>query len=76
MPTYASATLHPLADGGYGVTADHWRSDRRDVVGEVHEAGEVGWTAQTPTGHPIGLYPHRLAAANALLKHAGFELLP
>lgn len=77
MTVYAEARLTPLREEAYRVTAAHWRSDVREVVGEVASAGAVGWTAtayRTPNraGHPIGLFPDAKAAAEALLTHYGF----
>ncbi|GAA0627706.1 hypothetical protein HPO96_37230 [Kribbella sandramycini] len=73
MTTYATPTLQPSGRGRFKVAAT-WQPDGFALLGEVHDKGPVGWTASTATGLPVGLFPHRQAAAEALLKHAGYEL--
>jgi hypothetical protein len=54
----------------WGVEAHPWG----EFVGVVEEAGTVGWTAATPTARPLGLWPTKQAAAEVLVKQAGYEL--
>lgn len=42
-------------------------------VGQVKQFG-AGWTAHTPSGAYVGLWPDQHEAAKALVKKAGYEL--
>ena len=53
------------------VTATPWG----EYVGYVRSHGPVGCVASTPRGHEVGLFPDQQAAAEALVKHAGYEVL-
>ncbi|HEY2086268.1 MAG TPA: hypothetical protein VGH54_09615 [Mycobacterium sp.] len=71
-PGYATATLAKQQDGSWHVTAAPWG----ECVGAVTSHGPVGCVAYTPRGHQVGLFPDKQAAGEALVKHAGYELLP
>jgi hypothetical protein len=43
------------------------------VVGYVDD-NLAGWVAHKPTGQLVGLYPTKQAAAEVLVKQAGYEL--
>lgn len=45
------------------------------VVGSVKDNGAVGWTATSELGMYVGLFPDKQAAGEALVKHAGYEVL-
>ena len=45
------------------------------VVGAVQAEAGGNWSALSRADRPEGLFPHRQAAAEALVKLAGFELL-
>jgi hypothetical protein len=70
VPGYASPALTNQA-GTWCVVAQPWN----EAVGTVTEH-DAGWTAHTPRGAYAGLWPDRRAAAEALLRQAGYEVLP
>lgn len=70
IPGYATPTLVE-DDGLWHVTAAPWNED----VGTVRSHGTVGCVALTPRGHQVGLFPDVRAAGEALVKHAGYEVL-
>lgn len=43
-------------------------------VGSVYGV-RAGWTAYNERGHYVGLFPDKQAAGEALVKHAGYEVL-
>ena len=43
-------------------------------VGWIYPSGPIGWTAQTSAYHYAGLWPTKQAAAEVLVKQAGYEL--
>lgn len=69
-PGYATPVFD-WHDGICWVAADPWNRP----VGRVFDEDEVGWTAYTNRGHYVGLYPDQQAAGEALVKHAGYEVL-
>ena len=44
-------------------------------VGRVEDYGDTGWTACNARGLYVGLFPTQQAAGEALVKHAGYEVL-
>ena len=69
-PGYATPTF--VERGGiWLVTAQPW--DR--PVGAVWESGLVGWSAGNVHGLNVGLFPDKQAAGEALVRHAGYEVL-
>lgn len=68
-PGYASPSLTER-DGAWYVTAQPYGV----LVGQV-EQHDAGWTAHTPRRMYVGLFPDKQAAAQALVKKAGYELL-
>lgn len=69
VPGYATASLTEQ-DGTWYVAAQPYN----EYVGTV-EQHDAGWTAHTPRGRYAGLWPDKLAAAQELVKLAGYELL-
>jgi len=45
------------------------------AVGRVFQSGPAGWLAQTPAGMYVGLFPTQQVAGEALVRHAGYEVL-
>lgn len=69
-PGYATPTFK-LDDNRWLVKAMPW-----DVlVGRVYDHGPVGWMAYSERNHHVGLFPDKQAAGEALVKHAGYEVL-
>jgi hypothetical protein len=68
-PGYATAAFRYI-DSEWFVIARPWN----ERVGVVAKAA-ASWTAVDLRGHPIGLYPDQQAAGEALVKHAGYEVL-
>ena len=69
-PGYATPTFtHEGAS--WDVTASPW-GERAGAVGDF---GPVGWVAVDPRGHMVGLFPDKQAAGEALIRHAGYEVL-
>lgn len=66
---YARPSLS-AQDGSWVVVAQPYS----EHVGQV-EQHDAGWTAHTPRGLYVGLFPGTPAAAEALVKKAGYELL-
>ena len=59
------------------VTADPWNDA---IIGTVRpvvspDAGPQGWTAWDPRKLYVGLFPDKQAAGEALIRHAGYEVL-
>lgn len=69
VPGYARPTL-TNRNGIWYVTAQPWN----EYVGQVEEH-DAGWTAHTTRGAYGGLWPDQQAAAEALVRKAGYELL-
>ena len=69
-PGYATPTFS-LASGRWYVIAQPWGKP----VGTVKDSGGVGWVAGDLRNHPVGLFPTQQAAGEALVKHAGYEVL-
>lgn len=69
-PGYATPTFHAW-HGVWIVDADPWKR----AIGHVRESGPVGWEAFARSNHRVGLFPDMQAAGEALVKHAGFEVL-
>lgn len=65
---YASPSMRQWK-GGWAVAAYPWAA----FVGMVRKH-DAGWTAATPTNHYAGLWPTKQAAAEVLVKQAGYEL--
>lgn len=57
-------------DGWWFVAAPPWKS----LVGWVSEH-DAGWTATSERGAYVGLFPDKQAAGEALIRHAGYEVL-
>lgn len=70
VPGYARPALTEQ-DGTWHVTAQPYN----EYVGTV-EQQDPGWTARTPRGRYGGLWPDKQAAAQELVKLAGYQLLP
>lgn len=70
VPGYARPQL-AVRDGKWHVWADPWG----EYVGTI-EQHRSGWTAHISRGRYGGLWPDKRAAAEALVKQAGYELLP
>lgn len=68
-PGYATPTF-TVRDGIWLVTAAPWD----EVVGVAEEHGPAAWTAHS-YGAYVGLFPDKQAAGEALVKHAGYEVL-
>lgn len=69
-PGYATPTF-THRDGRWFVTASPWD----EAVGRVTDQGAAGWTARNARDYLIGLFPDKQAAGEALVKHAGYEVL-
>lgn len=69
VPGYARPIL-TQRDGTWYVTAQPYD----EYVGQVEEH-DAGWTAHTPRRLCVGLFPDQRAAAEALVRKAGYELL-
>lgn len=70
-PGYATPTVTYEGGTWWVVIAQPW--DR--IVGRMQDAGPVGWTARTARGAYVGLFPTQQAAGEALVRHAGYEVL-
>lgn len=70
-PGYATPTFSFHSTMLYSVGAHPWE----ELVGQVHDKGPAGWQAWDPRGAYVGLFPDKQAAGEALVKHAGFEVL-
>lgn len=68
VPGYATASLTER-DGTWYVTAQPYN----EYVGHV-EQHDAGWTAHTPRGLYVGMFPDKQAAGEALVTQAGYEL--
>lgn len=69
-PGYATPTF--TFNGGRWFVDAHPQGER---LGWVDKAATVGWTA-VAVGHVyVGLFPDKQAAGEALVKHAGYEVL-
>lgn len=66
---YAAPSLTRSPTGQWIVQAQPWDQ----FVGRVDEHAS-GWTAHTSTHRYAGLWPTKQAAAEVLVKQAGFEL--
>lgn len=69
-PGYATPTFTFNASGRWIVTAAPWDK----IVGLVEDHTPGGWTAQM-AGRHVGLFPDKQAAGEALVRHAGYEVL-
>ena len=67
---YATPTLRKWGDTSWQVHAHPWKVH----VGWIDDVGPVGWEAVNPRGLILGLWPTRQAAAEVLVKQAGYEL--
>ena len=65
---YATPSLRRVRND-WRVTAHPWG----EVVGITYER-EAGWPAYKPNGRYAGLWPTKQAAAEVLVKQAGYEL--
>lgn len=72
-PGYATPTFKARAGraGHWLVIAEPWNEN----VGFLQGRGAAGMTAYTPSGHYVGLFPDKQAAGEALVRHAGYEVL-
>lgn len=66
---YATPALIRQATGRWDVRAH----PGREIVGRI-DLHVSGWTATTATGAYAGLWPTKQAAAEVLVKQAGYEL--
>ena len=67
---YATPSLRrTYKDTEWRVTAEPWH----ERVGFIRRH-DAGWTAHTSSYHPLGLWPTKQAAAEVLVKQAGYEL--
>lgn len=69
-PTFTRRELGEWIDYAWDVTAEPWQ----EIVGRIFERGP-GWVALTSSGRRVGLFPDKQAAGEALVKHAGYEVL-
>lgn len=69
VPGYATPAL-AVRNGTWHVTAQPWGA----YVGQIIQH-DAGWTGHTPRGAYVGLFPDKQAAAEALVKHAGYGLM-
>lgn len=75
VPGYATPNL--IKHNGIWYAEASWQiagQPYSEYVGQV-EQHEAGWTAHTPRRLYVGLFPDKQAAAEALVKKAGYELL-
>lgn len=74
-PGYATPTFRKFREH-WIVTASEGSLQSR-FVGAVteHSCGSCGWTAVSHKGAYVGLFPDKQAAGEALVKHAGYEVL-
>jgi prophage tail gpP-like protein len=74
-PGYATPTftVRGIADAevNWLVTASPWGVP----VGITLESGPAGWEAFNNRGRRVGLFPTQQAAGEALVRHAGYEVL-
>lgn len=69
-PGYATPTF--VERGGiWLVSADPWGFP----LGAVWESLPAGWSAGDVRGLRVGLFPDKQAAGEALVKHAGYEVM-
>lgn len=69
-PGYATPNF-VVRGSRWHVVASPWQED----AGSVEPNLPAGWTAWDPRRLYVGLYPDQQAAGEALVKHAGYELL-
>lgn len=69
-PGYATPTFH-VWRGLWIVDAEPWQR----AVGRTTDECGVGWEAFDRRSHRVGLFPTQQAAGEALVKHAGYEVL-
>ena len=72
-PAYPGYAI-PVFTLNYGlclVTASPWR----EPVGKVRGHLPTGWVAVDILGQVVGLFPDKQAAGEALVTHAGYEVL-
>lgn len=69
-PGYATPSFSRRDNGEWVVTAEPWEH----AVGRVFMRGP-GWVALAYKGLRVGLFPTQQAAGEALVKHAGYEVL-
>ena len=70
-PGYATPTFVWHHEGCWEV----WAHPYRQPAGRVYDHGPTGWATYTPSGLYVGLFPDKQAAGEALVKHAGYEVL-
>lgn len=73
QPAYPGYATPNFIAGG-----DHWAVGAHPwelFIGTVHDFGAVGWTAISHKGARVGLFPTQQAAGEALVRHAGYEVL-
>lgn len=71
-PGYASPTFtHRPLTGDWLVRV----APEARAVGRVLGHGCTGWTAYTARNQYVGLFPDKQAAGEALVRHAGYEVL-
>lgn len=71
-PGYATPTFsHNYHGILWVVSADPWEQ----FIGQVYDKTPVGWTAWDRCRAYVGLFPDKQAAGEALVKHAGYEVL-
>lgn len=69
-PGYATPTFS-LYGSYWAVFAEPWT----ERIGRVEVAGPQMWTATDNRNRYVGLFPDKQAAGEALVKHAGYEVL-
>lgn len=70
---YASPSLTKHHENTWEVIAQPW-GEQVGMVQQIRGPLAAGWTAATPTNHYAGLWPTKQAAAEVLVKQAGYEL--
>ena len=71
-PGYATPTFTRSGAGDCWIVVAHpWTKN----VGRVYDYGAVGWTALDDRARDVGLFPDKQAAGEALIRHAGYEVL-
>lgn len=70
-PGYATPTYDELDATQWYVRCHPWN----DYAGFIRKRGLVGCTAFSARGAYVGLFPDMQAAGEALVKHAGYEVL-
>jgi hypothetical protein len=70
-PGYATPTFTCDDDGVWLVHLSPWNL----FAGRIFDHEPTGWSAYAPSGRMVGLFPDKQAAGEALVRHAGYEVL-